>query len=179
MSISNPGSFHPRHCEDARSRVFFVVLIYTVFLVTAGFWIVSAVRYKGISEWPCVEAKILDYGGKLQSLLTQGRFGTSSTTLDSQWVKFEYTVAGKSYIGNQAGPDTNGLPGRIDNRGRIDNSAPWRAFYDPDNPGIAVFDPAEFQGTGLLIVAAFSGAMAAFHFWFTLLDYWEKKTKAE
>ena len=94
-------------------------------------------------------------------------------------MKFEYTVAGKSYIGNQAGPDTNGLPGRIDNRGRIDNSAPWRAFYDPDNPGIAVLDPAEFQGTGLLIVAAFSGAMAAFHFCFTLLDYWEKRTKAE
>ena len=88
-------------------------------------------------------------------------------------MKFEYTVAGKSYIGNQAGPDTNGLPGRID------NSAPWRAFYDPDNPGIAVLDPAEFQGTGLLIVAAFSGAMAAFHFWLTLLDYLEKKTKAE
>jgi hypothetical protein len=88
-------------------------------------------------------------------------------------VKFEYTVAGKSYIGNQAGPDTNGLPGRID------NSAPWRAFYDPDNPGIAVLHPAEFQGTGLLIVAAFSGAMAAFHFCFTLLDYWEKRTKAE
>ena len=66
-------------------------------------------------------------------------------------MKFEYTVAGKSYIGNQAGPDTNGLPGRID------NSAPWRAFYDPDNPGIAVLHPAEFQGTGLLIVAAFPG----------------------
>jgi hypothetical protein len=60
MSNSDTDSVNPRQCEHARSRVFFVVLIYAVFLVTAGSWIASAVRYKGISEWPCVEAKILD-----------------------------------------------------------------------------------------------------------------------
>ena len=58
----------------------------------------------------------------------------------------------------------------------MNNATPWRAFYNPDAPEIAVLSPGEFQGTGLFLVAnPFSGAMAGIHFWFALSDCLRKQ----
>ena len=171
MSNSNTGSVNPRHCEDARSRLYFVTLIYVVFIISAGSWVFTSMKYRDSRHWPSVETKILDQGGKFQSFPSQGRFGPSSTQLDSSWVKIEYTVKGKTYVGDQGTPDSKGLPGRMN------NATPWRAFYNPDAPEIAVLSPGEFQGTSLFLVATFSGAMAGIHFLFALSDRWSKLRK--
>ena len=138
-----------------------LILIYATFIVAGGLYLRGIIIYRGIDSWPSVDAVVLRAGGTMISMPTQTRYGVSSSTIDSRFVEFHYTVEGQLYQSNKATPDGGGLPINPMNQ-------PWRAFYKPFAPDIAVLAPIPFQGTGLLVTAVFSGIIVLAHLWFTV-----------
>lgn len=130
-------------------------------MISAGRYVHGFVKYWGVESWPSVRAEIIDVGGDVTSFPSQNRFGTSSTTIDSRFAEFRYTVGSQTYRSTTVSPDGGGLPLNSLDR-------PWRAFYNPSSPDTAVLIPVSFQGTGLLIAATFSGILVFVHLWFTV-----------
>ena len=137
-----------------------LLAVYLIFVISGGLYIRDFLKYRGIDSWPSVSAEILGGGGNVVSFPTQTRYGMNTTTIDSRFVEFRYSVEGKSYRSKNATPDRGGLPLNPFNR-------PWRAFYKPSSPDIAVLSPVPFQGTGLLVTAIFSGMIGMGYLWFT------------
>jgi hypothetical protein len=139
-----------------------IVAIYATFLVAGGLYLRGWIHYYNIDSWPSVDAEIVGTGGDLVSIPTQNRYGgSSSITVDNRYVEFRYFVEGHLYTSKTATPDGGGLPINLMNQ-------PWRAFYKPSSPDVAVLDPVHFQGTGPLVVAAFSGIIVLVHLGFMI-----------
>jgi len=147
------------------------VLIYASFTVSLGFYVRNSIRYNGVGSWPSVPAQFIDGGGQVSSTPLFTRYGTTSTTIDTRFVKFRYSVAGESFLGTKATPN-GGLPINFDSRY-------LRAHYNPKSPEIAVLAPVPFQGTGLLFTAVFTGIIVTVHFWFTVVPLLGTKRRAE
>lgn len=137
-----------------------LLLVYLTFVISGGLYLHGFLKYRGVDEWPSANAEIVGGGGNLDSFPTQTRYGMSTTTVDSRFVEFRYSVGGTSYRSKTATPDGGGLPLNPLNR-------PWRAFYKPSSPDVAVLSPIPYQGNGLLIAAVFSGMLVAGYLWFT------------
>ncbi len=143
-------------------RRFFLLLIYGVFLSTAGAYIRNCVRYDGVEKWPSVSATILDQTGYRATYPMWTKY-SGSQTIDTRAVHFSYSVDGREYRGDRASPDGGGL----------DAPVPlelWRAYYDPAAPEIAVLIPWPYHGAGFFAFAAASGIMVAVHLLCTLQD---------
>jgi hypothetical protein len=137
-----------------------LLLVYLAFVISVGLYLHGCLKYRGVDAWPSVSAEIIGGGGNVVSFPTQTRHGMNTATVDSRFVEFRYSVLGKSYRSKSATPDGGGLPLNPLNR-------PWRAFYKPSSPDVAVLSPDPYQGNGLLIAAVFSGMLVAVYLWFT------------
>ena len=149
-----------------------LILIYATFIVAGSLYIKGFIIYRGIDSWPSVDAEVVGAGGTVISVPTQTRYGASSSTIDSRFVEFRYSVEGQLYESNKATPDGGGLPINPMNQ-------PWRAFYKPSAPDIAVLSPIQFRGTGLLVTAVFSGIIVLVHLWFTVPSLLARIRQAE
>jgi len=139
-----------------------LLLIYASFVVSGGCYLKGVLTYQGVESWPSVEAKIVGAGGDVVSVSTPRRYDfTSTTTIDSRFVEFQYSVGGSSFRGISATPDGGFLFPNSRNE-------PLRAFYNPSSPDIAVLTPVPFRGKGLLSTAGFTGILVAAHLWFTI-----------
>jgi len=150
-----------------------LLLIYATFVVSGGCYLKGVLTYKSVESWPSVEAKIVGSGGEEISVSTPTRYDfTSTTTIDSRFVEFVYSVEGKAFRSISATPDGGFLFPNPRNE-------PLRAFYKPSSPDIAVLTPVPFRGTGLLITAGISGILVVAHLWFTIPALMAKKLRAE
>lgn len=150
-----------------------LLLIYASFVVSGGCYLKGVHTYQGVESWPSVEAKIVGSGGDVVSVSTPSRYDfTSTTTIDSRFVEFQYSVGGNSFRSISVTPDGGYLFSNSRNE-------PLRAFYNPSSPDIAVLTPVPFRGTGLLITAGFTGILVAAHLWFTIPAVIAKKLRAE
>lgn len=149
-----------------------LILIYATFIVTGILYLQGFMNYRGVDSWPSVDAEIVGSGGRVISVPSQTRYGSRTSTIDSRFVVFRYSVDGQVYTSNKATPDGGGFPLNPMN-------LPWRAFYKPSSPNIAVLSPIPFQGIGLLVSAIFSGCIVIVHLWLTVPPLLTKNHKTE
>jgi Protein of unknown function (DUF3592) len=134
-----------------------LLLIYAAFLIFGGLYLRGWLRYRGVESWPSVNAEIVGGGGNLSSVPNQTRYGSGSTTIDTRFVEFQYSVEGKTYRSKTGSPDSGGLPAAIV------GEPSWKAFYKPSSPEIAVLSPTPFSGELFLFIAALSGIIVLVH----------------
>ena len=146
-----------------------LALIYAVFIIAGGLYLRGWLKHREIDKWPSVDAEIVGGGGSLVSIPGSGRYGGSnSNTMDTRYVEFEYSVDGRTYRSKTATPDGGGLP-------LYPGDEPWKAFYKPSSPEVAVLSPIPYQGIGFLVTALFMGTIVVVHLWFTVPELLEKQ----
>jgi hypothetical protein len=138
-----------------------VVLIYGVFLGSAGSYLVNVIRYRGVQFWPSVSAELLRAESGSVMTPVQTRYGSGEIVTDTGYVEFRYTVDGVTYRSTRSTPDGGGLLMDPFNR-------PLRAYYNPSSPEVAVLSPIPYQGVAAGYTAAFTGILVAIHLWFTI-----------
>lgn len=141
---------------------YFLLLIYSAFIVSVGLYFRGFTKYRGVETWPSVPVEILSAGGEVITQSRISRGGYTTTAVDARFVEFRYTVEGRDYIGTNATPDGGGVPSSYGNR-------PLAAYYDSSSPDVAVLFPVPFRGTGYLVVSGFLGILVAAHLSFTFL----------
>lgn len=142
------------------------LLVYAVFVVTGGDCLREYLKYRGIDSWPSVNAEIVGGGGSMSTIPTQSRYGMSSTTVDSRFVEFQYSVEGNVYRTRASG----GLPPSA-------IGEPWRAYYKPSSPDIALLSRTPHRSAGLIVAAAFSGLIVLVHAWCGVSDMIQRLKK--
>ena len=126
--------------------------MYAIFIVTGGLCLQDYLKYRGIDSWPSVDAEVVGSGGGIYTIPTQSRYGMSSTTINSQFVEFQYTVEGKVYRTKAPG----GLP-------LTAVGEPWRAYYKPSSPDIALLSRTPHRSAGLIVLSTISGLIVLVH----------------
>ncbi len=156
-----------------RAKLIVTVVFYVVFIVAGTQYVRGMINYHNIDSWPSVEAEVVGTGGNLVSVPTQSKYGGSSSyRVDTRFVVFRYSVEGRLYTSKTATPDGGGLPMNPMNQ-------PWRAYYNPSSPDVAVLDPANFRGIGSLVAAVFSGIIVLPHLWFTIVHLFTRSQPAK
>lgn len=140
-----------------------VILIYGTCIAAGYYWLSQWVRFRDVADWPSVEARMVGQKGGRFSYRSESREGARTGIVDATFVTFEYTVDGRTYPGHLATPDGGGLP--LNPFGE-----PWRAFYKPETPELAVLSPTPYEGTGWLMTALVSGMLVVIHLCFTVPD---------
>ena len=138
--------------------------IYGMFVIFLCLYLRGVIRYRGVESWPSVSAEVIRVGGERVSFPITNRSGIgSSATIDARFVEFSYTVSGESYQGTMASPDGGGLP--LNPFGQ-----PWRAYYKPSAPEIAVLNPVPFEGLELFTFSVVFGLLIGGHLCFSIPD---------
>lgn len=132
------------------------VFIYAVFLVSFAVYLRNHLVFRGVESWPSVSAKIIGSGGKSDSVPLMSRYAYSTSEIDSRYVEYEYVVADRTYRSIRSSP-SGGVP--LPPR----SGSGWRAYYKPTAPQVAVLNPIPFDGSGVLIIAGFSGILVGAH----------------
>lgn len=166
-----PSSKVIRPTKDNKSRIVLSCLLYVLFFFTAGSWLLKAVKYHGVEEWPSVEARSIEYGGDVESYPGYSKWGHSATVRDSRWVSYEYEVNGVLFRGATAGPDLKDHPREVRNAG-------VKVFYKPTDPATSVLTASPYEGTTLLLIAMLSGCAAVVHAWCFFADRRDKNPGA-
>lgn len=141
-----------------------LILIYGIGFSTGGYWILQRVKFSGVEDWPWVEARITDGGSSVISYQHETRQGHQRGSVPVSHVKFTYTVDGRGYQGDLATPDGGGLP---------DNPfhEPWKAYYKPGSPEIAVLCPVSYRGTGWLLASLVTAVLVGIHLCVVMPDW--------
>lgn len=142
---------------------FMLVLIYGTCLTAGTQWVRQWIRFRGVQDWPSVAARIVNQGSTSIPYQIEDRHGSRTGRTDASFVAFEYSVNGNTYSSNLATPDGGGLPFNP-------FGEPWRAFYKPGSPHLAVLLPSPYQGTGWLLTTLVSGMLVGIHLFFTVPD---------
>jgi len=145
------------------SKYGFIAVMVIVFIASASAYSLKFLRYRGISSWPSVPAKVIFSRSYRFTMPTETRYGSSTTTHTSFSTLYRYSVAGIDYEGTMATPDGDSPPIQV-----YENP---RAYYNPNNPGIAVMYPMPYEGTALLLTALLTGMLAGISAFFTLRSY--------
>lgn len=143
--------------------------IYATCLVSGGWWLSQAWKFRGVEDWPSVEARIIDAGGGESRVPVQTHQGSRSWSFDGRYVAFEYEVQGRLYLSDLATPDGGGKPANP-----IFGGPPQRrAYYKPESPEVAVLVPTPYEGTGWLYAACFTGILCGVHLCTMVPGWWE------
>lgn len=141
-----------------------LTLIYGICFSTGGYWILQRVKFAGVEDWPCVEARIVGGGSSVIPYQHESKQGHQRGSAPVSHVRFTYTVDGRGYQSDLATPDGSGLP---------DNpfDEPWKAYYKPGSPEIAVLCPVSYQGTGWLLAALATAVLVGIHLCMVMPDW--------
>lgn len=151
---------------------FLLLVIYGGFFTAVGQFVPPWIRYAGVEDWPSVPATVTGESGDSGSYRTQGSWGMQGAHFyDNRQVHFHYEVAGRKYEGDHFSPDGGGLGGPW-------QDYPWRAYYKPSAPEIAVLHPKPYQGMAALLWMAITGVMVAVHLYCGATDFLKGRKKA-
>ncbi len=145
--------------------VWIIAIAYLPFTISVSIYLHNRIKYRGVENWPSVPAEIVGSGGGHSSFpMSSPHGGPYAVPLDTTSVEFEYEVGGAVYRSSTGTPDDGSVTGLVLRR-------PTMAHYDPENPAVAVLIPSSYTGTGLLVLAAFSGVLAGAHLCFVASDW--------
>ncbi|MGB0991007.1 MAG: hypothetical protein ACPG32_00890 [Akkermansiaceae bacterium] len=159
----------------------FLFLIYVVFLTSLVIFCFKKHRYSGVETWPSVLAENVDITTLSFPSRGDSHYGTKPHTTETyEILHFSYTVEGVSYRGNTSNANDEAiqrpllyLPNQETSLDSNHNGSvpfhvellPWRAYYHPENPHIAVLEPVPYQGTVAILLMVFAGIIMVVHFW--------------
>lgn len=138
----------------------FLLVVGAIFVTSSGIYLRGWLRYRGVESWPSVGAEVIRSGGTSFSVPSHSSTGSSTATVDTSFVEFEYSVNGKTYRSNTATPNRKGLS-------LAGLQPPWKAFYKPSSPDIAVLAPLPYDGRRWIFIATVTGIMALMYCWFS------------
>lgn len=141
-----------------------LALVYATFAFAGAHELYQRVRFHDVQNWPSVPARIVNAGGGPISVRNDWWSAPRTGTVDASYVEFEYSVGSETYRGDQGSPNGGGLPMNVFDE-------PWRAFYKPASPSVAVLAPIPYQAGGWLLTAVVSGLVASAHLWFAVPDW--------
>lgn len=133
-----------------------LIVIYGICFSTGGYWIGQRLRFAGVEDWPCAEARIIGGGTVAIPYQRESRYGHEHGKVHVSHVTFTYTVDGRGYQSDLATPDGGGLPGNP-------FEEPWKAYYKPGSPEVAVLRPVSYQGTGWLLTSLVTAVLVGIH----------------
>lgn len=167
-------------------------LVCVLFMVSTGFYVRNRIKFWDVENWPSVNAEEVRESGSVDSVPVQTRTGSGLMRIGTLSVRFQYKVQGILHHGELASPDGGGLPlnpttreGKMDSGGEPMSSlkgtplAPWRAYYKPLSPEIAVINPIPYQGTRWLGTAAVSGLLVLVHLYGSLPWFDPRKSRSQ
>ena len=136
----------------------FAFVMVAIFITSSGIYLCGWLKYRGVESWPSVGAEIVRSGGTSYSVPSHSSTGSSSAIVDTSFVEFEYSVNGRTYRSNTATPNRKGLS-------LAGLQPPWKAFYKPSSPEIAVLAPLPYDGRSWVFVAMATGIMTLMYCW--------------
>lgn len=162
------------YCFDLEGRIMIKILrkleglvtlrlFYALFFLSGGYWLWQTAKFHGVEEWPQVEAKILDHKDQSLPFIRAWYTGDQVGSVDASSVIFAYVVKRQVYESRLATPDGGGLPGRY-------GDEPWKAFYKPGSPDLAVLSRVPYRGNLLMAVATTCALPVGVHFYFWLVE---------
>lgn len=151
-------------------RFFGLSFFYGVVLLCFGYWLFQWQKFRGVENWPKVEARIITHDSYSIPYRLETRTGSRSGATSGGYVTFEYLVNGRTYQSSFGSPNGGGLPApaiRIEGfRAIPDNS--WHAYYKPGEPGLAVLSPEPYKGTVWLAIGTTCAFPVILHLFFLL-----------
>ncbi len=149
-----------------------VPIFYGVMLLSFGWWFFHWQKFRGVENWPEVEAKILEHDSYSFSVPSASYTGTSTRSVSGSYVTFEYVVEGKVYQSSYGSSNGGGLPhrpfiGEIPDRPWNES---WDAYYKPGEPGLAVLSPVPYKGGIFLVIAAVCAIPVLVHLCFFMAE---------
>ena len=139
-----------------------VAVIYLSFVCVATSYFRNRARYDGVESWPSVPVDEIRVAGARDHYRMGSRFGPeTSVQIDAQHVEYRYTVGGTSYPGSRVTPSSQNPIG-------LRPAADIEAFYDPENPEVAVLIPIKYRSDAHLVGIGFLGMLVAGHLYFSL-----------
>ena len=143
------------------SKWWFPSILYGVIVVMLWLYVRDTLRYRGVENWPSVPVEQAQGGGLVTTYRRGSHSGPEvSSRVDSSHIKYTYVVDGVTYRGTLGSPARQRAPINLLRQ-------PWRAYYKPSNPSIAVLNPIPYDGFALLAGIGFFGALPAAHFYFS------------
>ncbi|RYD43196.1 MAG: DUF3592 domain-containing protein [Verrucomicrobiaceae bacterium] len=139
----------------------FLLVISGVCATASGIHFHKAMKYRGVESWPSVSAEMIRSGDSEATVPTQTYTGPSQITVDLGFVEYEYVVDGQTYRSTSASANGGGV--RSSGAGK-----PWRAYYKPSSPDIAVLSPVPFEGHFSAGIAVMTGLMTVICAWFSI-----------
>ncbi|RYD43197.1 MAG: DUF3592 domain-containing protein [Verrucomicrobiaceae bacterium] len=138
----------------------FLLVMSGICVTASGVHFHKAMKYRGVESWPSVSAEMIRSGDSEVTVPRQSRHSWGTSSVDTSFVEFEYTVDGQTYRSMSATPNGGGVRSS-------GVSEPWRAFYKPSAPDIAVLSPVPFKGGAAALIAVATGLMAVMYAWFS------------
>ena len=159
------------------------IAVYLTCFIAFGMYFYEFSKYAGVEEWPSVPAHKVRQETVSGSVRSDSYTGTKISHTSTTIVSYEYRVGDRQYSGSVSKPG-GGRPQPNFNYEILDHdpaslqkgkSIPfreiareWRAYYDSDNPSVAVLEPTPFRGHGYLWVGGFTGIIVSLHIFFSL-----------
>jgi hypothetical protein len=140
-----------------------LALIYATFFFAGAQELHQRILFHGVQNWPSVSARIVSAGGGPIRVRNDWWSAPRMGMVDTSYVEFEYSVGSQTYRGDRGTANGGGLPMNL-------LQEPWRAFYKPGSPSVAVLEPIPYQAGGWLLTAVVSGLVVIVHLWFTVPD---------
>jgi hypothetical protein len=138
-----------------------LILIYATFVVAGACDLFQRILFHDVENWPSVSARILNSGGGHVEVRSEWWTGPRTGSVDTSYVEFEYSVDGQIFRSERGTPNGGGLPHNMFNE-------PWKAFYKPASPEVAVLAPIPYRAGGWLLATLVSGLVVITHLWFSL-----------
>ena len=141
-----------------------LALIYATFAFAGAHEIYLRIRFHDVQNWPSVPARIVSAGGGAIRVRNDWWSAPRTGMVDASHVEFEYSVGNKTYRGDRGSPNGGGLPMNVFNE-------PWRAFYKPTSPHVAVLAPVPYQAGGWVLATFVSGVVEITQLWFVVPEW--------
>jgi len=151
--------------------------VYLIFITCAIMYGWQKRLYADVESWPSVLAQDVNFQIVEGEIRKDNWYaGTKQSSTYSESVSFKYVVNGKTYCGHLTSPD--GSPAQREyeydfketpKETRTGNipfrqiQKPWRAYYHPDRPSLAVLNNSAYKGLGYLLTMAFTGLLILIH----------------
>ncbi len=134
-----------------------ILTVYVLFFGSTVWYARQKIHFSGLPEWPSVPARNVVVKAYHSYAWTESRYSSgNSYSWDNVYTSYDYTVDGVDYhgsLGTANGAFPRYPPGGTD----------WQAYYNPNQPSIAVLYPEPYVVKRWQIICALSGVIVISH----------------